>query len=44
MTRFHLTFDKTKKTKNLKKKLLIKYKNYFSNFSGFVIVGNANTN
>ena len=39
MTRFHFTFDKTKKAQNLKKKLLVKYKNYSPNFADFIIVG-----
>jgi len=38
MNKFHFTFDKTKKSQELKKKLLKKYKNYNVNLSDVILV------
>jgi len=38
MTKFHFTFDKTKNSQNLKKKLLNKYKNYSPKISDVIVV------
>ena len=38
MIKFHFTFDKNKKSQNLKKKLLKKYKNYSAKISDVIIV------
>ena len=38
MNKFHFTFDKNKKSQELKKKLLKKYKNYNANLSDVILV------
>ena len=39
MTKFHFTFDKTKKAQYLKKKILSKYKNYSPQNAQIIVVG-----
>ena len=39
LKKFHFTFDKTKKSQILKKKILKKYKNYSAKKSDYIIVG-----
>jgi len=39
MTKFHFTFDKTKKAQNLKRKFLNKYKNHTPQSADIIIVG-----
>jgi len=39
MIKFHFTFDKTKNSQNLKKKLLAKYRNYSAKISNIIVVG-----